>query len=120
MIDAAETAGIIALPLAVVVVALALCSAHIPWLAALTGAAPLQPEDHTQHQDSDEWTCLRAALAPGRADITVSAVHADASAHMAAAVRAMSAGRRLELPPAPAASTTPDDGPHTGTGGATS
>ncbi len=36
---------LIALAVVVLVAALALCSGHIPGLRALTGAAPLQPED---------------------------------------------------------------------------
>lgn len=105
MIDTAETVSFVVVPLVLVAAGLAVCSAHIPWLRDLTGAAPLQPED----RDQDDFYVL------SRGDATLSAVHADAAANMAAAVRAMAAGRRLELPPAPAA----DSGSGAGTGGET-
>jgi hypothetical protein len=68
---------VIALPVALVLAGLALCSAHIPGLRRLTGAAPLtqEPDEaadfartiHDGHTETPEqWAArIEAAEAPG-------------------------------------------------------
>lgn len=89
MIDLVENASYVLLPIVVTALAVMPFAGHIPILAALTGAAELQDEDHTDLLEDP----ARDRQAAGR--ITVPGAHADASAAVAVAA----AGRRLNLPP---------------------
>lgn len=102
MIDTAETVAFFVLPLLVLLGVAALFAENIPWLRSLTGAAPLQPEEPADTAGQPDFYVL------GRGALTLSSVHADGAANAAATVRAVAAGRQLELPPAPAANNSSD------------
>lgn len=104
MIDAAEQAAFIVTPVVLLLFLAVPFAGHLRVFARLTGSEPLQPGSRRDAVSRDEYGASRRSVQLPTGSDT------DSTETMAATMHATAAGRRLELPPAPAVKAAAADG----------